>query len=143
MSGDMTVGMLTGFYMAAVNFLQAESDASSSSPTCSQILEADLQRLDDVFDATEDLDFFEPVPRRPPGTEPRPLPARLRLKGRIELRNVTFGYQDNREPLLEDFSLAIEPRPPVVAIVGPSGVGQVDDCVTGGRHPPAVVGGRC
>ena len=115
-SGDMTVGMLTGFYLAAVNFLQPIGRFIQFADMF-QILEADVQRLDDVFDATEDDDF---------DTTPDAAPAfagRLRLKGRIELRNVTFGYQDNRPPLIEDFSLAIEPGQRV-AVVGPSGSGK-------------------
>ena len=120
MSGDMTVGMLTGFYMAAANFLQPIGRFVQFADMF-QILEADLQRLDDVFDAAED-DDFEPAPDAA-GDRASTFAGRLRLKGRIELRNVTFGYQHNREPLLEDFSLAIEPGQRV-AIVGPSGSGK-------------------
>ena len=122
MSGDMTVGMLTGFYMAAVNFLQP------------------IGRFIQFADMFQILGGGPAAPRRRVQTPPRtstsssPFPdaardrastfaGRLRLKGRIELRNVTFGYQDNREPLLEDFSLAIEPGHRV-AIVGPSGSGK-------------------
>ena len=119
MSGDMTVGMLTGFYMAAANFLQPIGRFVQFADMF-QILEADLQRLDDVFDAAED-DDFESAPAA--GDRASTFAGRLRLKGRIELRNVTFGYQHNREPLLEDFSLAIEPGQRV-AIVGPSGSGK-------------------
>ena len=120
MSGDMTVGMLTGFYMAAASFLQPIGRFVQFADMF-QILEADLQRLDDVFDAAED-DDFEPAPDAA-GDRASTFAGRLRLKGRIELRNVTFGYQHNREPLLEDFSLAIEPGQRV-AIVGPSGSGK-------------------
>ena len=120
MSGDMTVGMLTGFYMAAANFLQPIGRFVQFADMF-QILEADLQRLDDVFDAAED-DDFESAPDAA-GDRAATFAGRLRLKGRIELRNVTFGYQHNREPLLEDFSLAIEPGQRV-AIVGPSGSGK-------------------
>ena len=115
-SGDMTVGMLTGFYMAAVNFLQPIGRFIQFADLF-QILEADLQRLDDVFDAAED-DDFDPAPDAAPA-----FAGRLRLKGRIELRGVTFGYQDNRPPLIEDFSLVIEPGQRV-AVVGPSGSGK-------------------
>ena len=120
MSGDMTVGMLTGFYMAAANFLQPIGRFVQFADMF-QILEADLQRLDDVFDAAGD-DDFEPAPDAA-GDRASTFAGRLRLKGRIELRNVTFGYQENRDPLLEDFSLAIEPGQRV-AIVGPSGSGK-------------------
>ncbi len=120
MSGDMTAGMLTAFYMAAANFLMPIGRFIQFADLF-QILEADLQRLDDVFDAPEDRDF-EPDPVAA-GDQVSTLDGRLRLKGRIELRGITFGYQHNREPLLKDFSLTIEPGQRV-AIVGPSGSGK-------------------
>ena len=120
MSGEMSVGMLTGFYMAAMNVLQPIGRFIQFADLF-QILEADLQRLDDVFDASEDSSF-EPVSGASPG-QISTFDGRLRLRGRIELRNVTFGYQENRDPLLENFCLTIEPGQRV-AIVGPSGSGK-------------------
>ena len=120
MSGDMTLGMLTAFYMAAVNFMQPIGRFIQFADTF-QILEADLQRLDDVFDAPEDRDFAPASGAS--GDRVAAFAGRLRLKGRIELRDVTFGYQDNREPLFKDFSLTVEPGQRV-AIVGPSGSGK-------------------
>ena len=120
MAGDLTVGMLTAFYMAAANFLQPIGRFIQFADMF-QMLEADLQRLDDVFEASEDR-TFDPASDSSRGRVST-FAGRLRLKGRIELRNVTFGYQENREPLLEDFSLTIEPGQRV-AIVGPSGSGK-------------------
>ena len=123
MAGDLTVGMLTAFYMAAVNFLQPIGRFIQFADMF-QMLEADLQRLDDVFDASQDR-TFDPVAPSPQGEEGEvsTLAGRLRLKGRVELRNVTFGYQKNREPLIEDLNLTIEPGQRV-AVVGPSGSGK-------------------
>ena len=45
-----------------------------------------------------------------------------RLEGRVELTNITFGY-DDKAPVLEDVSLAVAPGEHV-AIVGPSGSGK-------------------
>jgi len=45
-----------------------------------------------------------------------------KLKGKIEFRNVSFSY-DEREPVIENVSLVIEPGQRV-ALVGPSGVGK-------------------
>ena len=133
MSGDMTVGMLTGFYMAATNFLQPIGRFVQLADMF-QILEADLQRLDDVFDAPDE-GGLDPVSDASRG-EVSTFAGRLRLKGRVELRNVTFGYQSNRDPLLEDFSLTIEPGQRV-AIVGPSGSGKSTlSSLVAGIHQP-------
>ena len=120
MAGDMSVGMLTAFYMAAAYFLTPIGRLIQFADLF-QILEADLQRLDDVFDAPEDATFETAA--ETPGDRVATVGGRLRLKGRIELRRVTFGYQNNREPLLKDFNLTIEPGQRV-AVVGASGSGK-------------------
>ena len=116
-AGDMSVGALMAFYMAAVAFLQPIGRFIQFADMF-QILEADLQRLDDVFDAPVERDQAEEATGAV-----ATLAGRMRLKGRIELRGVTFGYPGSPEPLLKDFSLAIEPGQRV-AIVGPSGAGK-------------------
>ena len=135
MANDLTVGELIGFYMAAAHFLQPIGRFIQFADLF-QIVEADLQRLDEVFDASEDP-AFQPTPQSSPaagGTAP--FARRLRLKGRIEMRSVTFGYQQNRDPLLEDFNLTVEPGQRV-AIVGPSGSGKstLASLIAGVRQP--------
>ena len=118
--GGMTVGMLMGFYIVAGNFLRPVGRLVEFADML-QVLEADLQRLHDVFDAAED-----PVLTANAGRARAPvahLGGRLRLAGRLSLRDVTFGYRANAAPLIEKFSLDLEPGQRV-AVVGATGSGK-------------------
>ncbi|MDE2841692.1 MAG: cysteine peptidase family C39 domain-containing protein, partial [Chloroflexota bacterium] len=120
MSGDMTIGMLMGFYVVAGNFLQPIGRFVQFADTF-QILEADLQRIGDILAAPEDP-ALKSLSKSKSG-KIATLGGRLRLAGKIELRNVTFGYHRHRPPLIENFSLTIEPGQRV-ALVGPTGSGK-------------------
>ena len=136
MGGEMTLGTLMGLHVVAGNFLRPVGRFVQFADLL-QTLDADLQRLGDVFDAAED-----PALAGPPRTGGRSASAvetlggRLRLAGRIELRNVTFGYQANRPPQIRNLSLTIEPGQQV-AVVGPSGSGKSTLLMlVGGVCPP-------
>ena len=120
MSGDMTIGTLLGFYVLAANFLQPIGRFVQSADAF-QILEADLQRIDDVLDAREDPAMESRSNSETAGIAT--LGGQLRLAGRIELRNVTFGYRPNHRPLIDNLSLTIEPGQRV-AVIGPTGSGK-------------------
>ena len=120
MEGEMTLGVMVGFYVLAANFLLPIGRLVRFADLF-QILEANLQRLEDVLDAPKDQFFQE---RTEPSSEAEGYFSRqLRLSGQLELRNVNFGYKANREPLLKEFSLTIEPGQRV-AVVGPTGSGK-------------------
>ena len=133
MSGDMTLGAMTAFYVLAASFLLPIGRFVQFADLF-QVLDGQLQRLDDVFDAPEDAVLAGR------GEEPAERPAafarRLRLTGRVELRNVTFGYKTTGEPLVKDFSLVVEPGQRA-AIVGPTGSGKstLASLVTGTHRP--------
>ncbi len=118
-SGEMTLGALVGFYILAEMFL-APVGRFLEFADKRQALEIDLQRLEDVASASEDPVFSR---RDPEADSVSTFNGRLQLTGRLELRNVTFGFNKSRPPLITDFNLTIEPGQRV-AVVGPSGSGK-------------------
>ena len=121
MSGDMTIGTLVGFYVVAAPTSLQPIGRFVQSADAFQILEADLQRIDDVLDAPEDPAMGSRSESENGGIAT--LGGQLRLAGRIELRNVTFGYRPNHPPLIDNLSLIVEPGQRV-AVIGPTGSGK-------------------
>jgi ABC-type bacteriocin/lantibiotic exporter with double-glycine peptidase domain len=111
--GVMTMGMLVAFQSLAQSF-SAPVQSLVSLGSKIQQLQGDMDRVDDVLSAAPEVAATLAMAL---------LPARGKLQGRIELRNVTFGYNRAAEPLLKDFSLIIEPGQRI-ALVGPSGCGK-------------------
>ena len=119
LAGDMTLGTLVTFYILAEMFLLPVGRFLEFGDQ-RQALETDLQRLDDVNQAALDPFFSNHKPES--ATIPT-FQGRLQLTGHLELRNISFGFNKSRPPLLKDFSLVIQPGQRV-AIVGPSGSGK-------------------
>ncbi len=119
-NGDMSIGTLIGFYIVAASFL-APVGRFVQFTDVFQIMEADLQRINDVMSAQEDPTYGhrnDEVPGRI-----STLKGKLRLTGKVELRNVSFGFRPNHPPLIENFNLIVEPGQRV-AIIGPTGSGK-------------------
>ena len=132
MSGEMTLGALVGFYILAEMFLAPVRRFLEFAET-RQALETDMQRLEDISKTDEDPVFS----RRSPESESIPtFNGRLQLAGQLELRNVTFGFNKSRPPLINDFNLVIKPGQRV-AVVGPSGSGKSTLArLVSGVYPP-------
>lgn len=120
MSGDMSLGTLIGFYVLAGNFLRPVTSIGQLSDLLAT-LDADLARMDDVFNTSRETTLVDNDTDSQQRV--RVLEGRLRLVGRLELHAVSFGYQRNRSPLVENFNLTIEPGQRV-AVVGASGSGK-------------------
>lgn len=132
MSGEWTLGALLSFQLVATMFLEPIGRFVEFAHE-RQTLLTDMQRLDDITESPAD-----PGLRRRSGS-PQGIATfngRLRLTGHVELRGVTFGYDRNRPPLINDFSLLFEPGQRI-AVVGPTGSGKstLSRLVAGIAHP--------
>jgi len=80
-----------------------------------QELQGGINRLDDVLLEKED----------PSAREGDPIPSDdgVHIRGELELQNVTFGYSNVAEPLIQRLNLNVKPGQRV-AFVGPSGSGK-------------------
>lgn len=120
LEGDMSIGTLMAFYVVATNFLMPIGRFVQFADAF-QILEGDLQRINDVLGAHEDpalvnQDETETIQIATYG-------GRTKLAGKVEMRDVTFGYRPNYPPLVKDLNLTVEPGQRV-AIIGPTGSGK-------------------
>ncbi|WP_173915306.1 ABC transporter ATP-binding protein [Halobacillus sp. Marseille-Q1614] len=83
---------------------------------------------------------FMEIMNTKPAIDNKPSAKRLpAIKGHIEFKNVTFGYEDYLGHVFEDLSLQIQPGE-YVALVGPSGAGKTTLCSLIPRFYEAVEG---
>jgi NHLM bacteriocin system ABC transporter peptidase/ATP-binding protein len=131
MTGDLTIGMLVAFQSLMASFMTPIGQMVSLG-TILQETRGDLNRVEDVL-------RYEPDPQVPAkiatsGEVPPDMPAEL--SGYLQLRNLTFGYSRLDAPLIEGFSLTLEPGSRV-ALVGASGSGKSTIAkLVSGLYPP-------
>jgi subfamily B ATP-binding cassette protein HlyB/CyaB len=107
--GELSVGELVAFSMIAGQVAQPILRLSQIWQDFQQV-QISIDRLGDILNAP-------PEPQNPAAGD---LP---RIRGAIQLRNVTFRYRPNAPDVLKDISIAIPPGE-VVGIVGHSGSGK-------------------
>lgn len=112
LDGSFTIGMLLAFQGFAVSFLMPVQELVGVSQSIIE-MRSKMERVEDVFDYVPDVPDTERIIEYP----------LRRLKGAVELRNITFGYSKTDPPLIEDFSLTLKPGGSV-AFVGGSGSGK-------------------
>ncbi len=120
MTGDMSLGLLMGFFLVAENFLRPVSRFVEFADRM-RTLEANLLRVRDVLTAAPDPGQETPSPGAAVQSIAT-IDGRLRTVGRIRFEDVTFGYR-RAAPLIKGFDLSVEPGQRV-AIVGPSASGK-------------------
>ncbi|MFT4306216.1 MAG: cysteine peptidase family C39 domain-containing protein [Microbacterium sp.] len=104
-----------------------------------QQIQATLARLSDVARADLDPEIAQGLLRVHVREPPRPAPAdgeRSRLSGRLELRDVTFGFSPHLPPFIENLSLELRAGSRI-ALVGGSGSGKstIGRLIVGLLHP--------
>lgn len=113
MEGPLTIGILMAMQVLMMSFLAPFSQFVNLGETM-QVLKGDLNRLDDVLHNETD-----PILNYKTDEEDRT----TKIDGCLTLEDVSFGYDLNMPPFIEDFNLHIKPGYSV-ALVGPSGCGK-------------------
>ena len=113
MRGEWTVGMITAFVGFLQSFTQPATEFVSAAQTL-QEMRTSMERVEDVLEYPADVNYDESQSQDG---------EYAKLRGRIEMKNVTFGYSRLAEPLIRDFSMTVEPGRRV-AFVGSSGCGK-------------------
>ena len=120
MTGDLSVGLLMGFFIVAENFLRPVGRFLEFADNL-RVLEADALRVQDVLSSKPDIERAN-TNGDAASTGIATIDGRLRATGHVRFENVTFGYRRDA-PLVQGFNLNLEPGQRA-AIVGPSGSGK-------------------
>ena len=113
--GDFTPGMLLAFTGFMTAFMAPVNQLITLGQTV-QEMRTQMERVEDV------LVYPVDVPEERESIDVSTL-DREKLRGEVDLENVTFGYSPLEPPLIEDFSMHLEPGQ-WVALVGGSGCGK-------------------
>ena len=114
-SGQLTAGLLLTFLQFMKAIAQPVNQLLEAGESL-EIMGASVERIRDVMDYPEEENTAA-------GTDAIDLEKARKLSGKVEMSHVTFGYSKYGDPLLEDFSLTLEPGKRV-ALVGASGSGK-------------------
>lgn len=134
LSLEMTIGDLLAFFFVTTRFLTPFSRFVDAADRLT-VLGADLQRIDDVVTAESSAPLLRSEQRQSTQKIAQ-FRGSLQLTGRLDIRNLSFGYRLNADPLFSDFNLTIQPGQRI-AVIGPSGSGKstLAALVAGLRQP--------
>lgn len=112
MNGNFTIGMISAFQGILTSFSEPALTLVSAGQTI-QEMRTQMERVEDVMQYPDDVVFHN---NETPDSY-------AKLKGAVELRNVSFGYSRLAAPIIKDFSMKVRPGGKV-ALVGASGCGK-------------------
>jgi len=112
--GNFTIGMLIAFHGFLSGFI-GPIDRFLDVYKSFLGIRNEMERVEDVLDYKTDLSLSF-------NSNPDELSKEF-LTGKLELKNITFGYSSLAKPLIKDFSLTLEPGK-WIALVGGSGSGK-------------------
>lgn len=113
-NGQWTIGAVSAFN-AYLNNFTAPSSKLVSSIASFRTLSTEIERVKDVMEYGSDSVFDNSASKQPE--------VYSKLSGEIDIKNVTFGYNKFRNPLVRNFSISIHPGDSI-ALVGSSGSGK-------------------
>ena len=127
MNGNFTLGMITTFQGLLTSFMEPAMTLVTAGQTI-QEMRTEMERVEDVMEYPDD-------PAMTFGADSTEGDY-AKLKGEVELRNVTFGYSRLGNPVVSDFSMHLKPGSRI-AIVGASGCGKstISKLITGLYRP--------
>ena len=109
MASNITLGVIFGFTLYLTKFFEPIMNVTTFYNTYQGAM-ASMERIVELLDAP--IEIQEP---------PNPIDLSP-IKGKVEYRGVTFGY-DPASPVLRNINVRIEPNQ-TVAVVGPTGAGK-------------------
>ena len=112
LQGQFTIGKIMAFQGFLSSFMTPANTLITAGQSMQEMI-TQMERVDDVmsypsdpcFDPREKVEDYE------------------KLSGRIEMKDITFGYSRLGEPLIEHFTMTVEPGQKI-AFVGRSGCGK-------------------
>lgn len=111
--GQFTVGTFFAFQAMLSSFMAPVTELASAGTTIRE-MRTNMERIEDVMEYPTDVEYKQ---------NSKEEISYDKLTGKVELKNVTFGYSRLAPPLIENFSMTLEVGQKV-AFVGGSGCGK-------------------